>query len=70
MNVAEKLSREIARVTELREQYKSVAGLPGVNCAPVLAMISAALDRAHRAAGVDDALGQIAAVKELEGFTG
>lgn len=69
MNVAEKLAREIARVTELRGQYESLRGLPQVNVAPALAMMNAALERAKRAAGLDDTLAQIAAVHDLEGFT-
>lgn len=69
MNVAEKLAREIARVTELRGQYESLRGMPQVNVEPAIAMLNAALERAKRAAGLDDALTQIAAVLDLEGFT-
>lgn len=69
MNVAEKLSREIARVAILRERYMSLDRMPGVNVKFVLVRISNALDIAHAAAGVDDALEQIAALRELEGFT-
>lgn len=69
MNVAEKLAREIARVTELRGQYASLDGMPSVNVKPVMTMIDVALEAAKRAAGVDDAVEQIRALKDLEGFT-
>lgn len=68
MNVAEKLAREIARVTELRGQYASMDGVPGVNVKPVMALIDTALEAAKRAAGVDDAVEQIRALQDLEGF--
>lgn len=68
MNVPEKLAREIARVTELRGQYASLDGMPGVNVKPLMFLIDQSLEVAKKAAGENDALTQIAALKTLEGF--
>jgi len=69
MNVAEQLAREISRVTAVRERYAEIDGMPQVNVKPVLLMIDQTLERAKLAAGIDDVLIQIEAVKELEGFS-
>ena len=69
MNVAEKLADEIERVAKLREQYKELDGQLGVNVKPAIFLMTHAIDNAKRAAGVDDALTQIAALQVLEGFT-
>lgn len=68
MNVPEKLAREIRRVTELRCQYEEVGKLPNVIVGPAVMLMDAALEKACKAAGLDDALVQIAALRELEGF--
>ena len=68
MNVAEKLAREIRRVTELRERYRGLDKMPRVNTAPAMAMMHSALEAACVAAGQDDAEVQLAALRELEGF--
>lgn len=68
MNVAEKLAREIRRVTELREFYREAGKVPGVNVAPAMLMMGMSLEGACKAAGMDDATVQLAALKELEGF--
>ncbi len=69
MNAPEKLAAEISRVTELRERYKSLRSMPGVNVEPAIFMMTAAIANAIKAAGVDDAIAQIKAIKDLEGFT-
>jgi hypothetical protein len=69
MNVAEKLAREIRRVTELREQYARMDGMPNINVKPAMAMMNLALNAACEATGMNDAEVQIAAVKELESYT-
>lgn len=68
MNVAEKLAREIRRVTELRGLYAEVGKMPQVVVGPAVMLMDAALEQACKAAGVDDALVQMAALQELEGF--
>jgi len=68
MNVPEKLAREIRRVTELRCRYEEVDKLPNVIVGPAMMLMDAALEQACKAAGVDDALIQMAALQELEGF--
>ena len=69
MNVAEKLASEISRVTTLRCVYVALRGTPQVNVEPAIALMSLALIRAIKAAGVNDAFTQMEAVEELEGFT-
>ena len=68
MNAAEKLAREISRVTALRCQYESVLPVLGQRVNPAIDMMNAALEKAFFAAGVDNALPQLNALKELEGF--
>lgn len=68
MNLPEKLAREIRRVTELREQYRKLEGTPNVMVAPAMAMMNLALETACTAAGDDNVINQILALKELEGF--
>jgi len=68
VNLAEKLAREIRRVTELRELYREAGKEPRVNVAPAMMMMDMALEAACIAAGKDDAVEQLAALKELEGF--
>lgn len=68
VNVAEKLAREIARVTALREQYATLDGMPQINVKPALLMLDWALEDAKRATGIDDAGQQIAALSSLQGF--
>lgn len=70
MNLPEKLSREIARVTGIRASYYTLRNTPGVNVAPAMTMMAQSLERAHKAAGSGDPAEQIAAIKDLEGFTG
>ena len=69
MNVAEKLARELVRVTELRSQYEDIRGAKGVNVEPAIYRMTIAIDQGVKAAGVDDAITQMKAIKELEGFT-
>lgn len=68
VNVAEKLAREIRRVTELRERYREAGKMPGIIVAPAMMMMDTALNSACEAAGLDDAEAQIAALKMLQGF--
>lgn len=70
MNVPEKLAREIARVTELRGQYAELDGMPGVNVKFALHDMDTTLEQAKKAAGLNDAVEQIRALKHLESFTG
>ena len=68
MNVAEKLAREITRVTTIRANYAALDGKRGLEIKPALWLIDLDLERAKRAAGMDDAVEQIAALQELEGW--
>ena len=69
MNLPEKLAREIARVSELREQYSLFRGQPNINVEPAIFMMDDALEKAKQAAGSPDIEGQIREIKNLEGFT-
>ena len=47
-----------------------MAGMPGINVGPAVAMMGAALERAKTAAGSQDIEGQIHALEDLQGFSG
>lgn len=72
MNVAEKLAREIARVAAIRQQYADLdeKNLLRANFKPAIFMMDQSLDAAMKAAGIDDAIEQMRALADLEGFTG
>jgi hypothetical protein len=63
----EKLSREIERVTILREKYRLWREQAAVTAA--IAMMTAAIDAGHTAAGGGDLIEIIQAIRTLEGFT-
>lgn len=66
MNIAEKLSRQIERVTLLRCTYRLVTG---TNTRPAVALMDAAIEAGHHAAGSGDAQTVIEAVRALQEFT-
>jgi hypothetical protein len=68
MNVAEKLAREIRRVAELRCFYEDMGKTHGMIVGPARMLMDAALEQACKAAGIDDATVQLAALQSLEGF--
>lgn len=68
-NTAEKLAREIRRVTELRCEYARLKNMPGLNVAPVMLLMERALEKACVAAGSGEVVTVIAAINDLEGFT-
>jgi hypothetical protein len=74
MNIAEALSRGVERVTDLRALYRNLAkNLPGdlankLATGPAVVMMTAALQKAHLAAGSNDALEVMRAYEELKGF--
>lgn len=73
MNAAEKLAREIMRVTELRclyQQTQREADQRGykVNTQFVTTLMASALENACKAAGTNDAIEVLSALKGLEGF--
>lgn len=65
MNVAEKLAREIRRVSGIRHHYVAVGDAGKF----ALTLIDAALEQGCKAAGVDDAITQMVALQELKGFS-
>ena len=69
MNIAEKLAREISRVTEIREHYEALRHMPNVIVAPQIAMMTATLEDAFAAARSNDPVHVIRALANLEGFT-
>lgn len=74
MNAAEKLAREINRVTLLRCQHEEAQRLiDSLSCAPVMTpammLIDLALEEAYVAAGSNDAMMVLSALQNLGGFT-
>ena len=65
-SVESKLLDEIERLSGLRAQYASLRGTPD----PVIAMMTAAINRAKQAILADDPLAIITALRDLEGFPG
>lgn len=65
MNVAEKLAREIRRVAGIRHYYEEI----GPSGQFGLMMIDQSLEAGCVAAGKDDAVEQIGALKSLEGIS-
>ena len=66
MNLVEGLSREIARVTELREQYGE---LPANAGAFAMTMMAKSLEDAHRAIGSNDTQEMMKAYQDLQEYT-
>lgn len=81
MNLPEKLAREIARVAVIRERYARAEDdlvkamkqsdtkfQAAINMQPALALMAHALEHAYGAIGGDNALDQITALENLQGF--
>mgnify|MGYP003522557390 CR=1 FL=1 len=68
MNAAEKLAREISRVTLVREHYEEAGRLTAGRAVvgPQVVMMTKVLEDAFVAAGSNDALQVLAALKDLE----
>lgn len=65
MNAMQKLAEEITRVTELRDRYRSIDGLPQVNAKLALFMMDKDLKEAQEANGSNDPVAVIGALKSL-----
>lgn len=70
MNAAEKLAGEIERVTMVREHYRLREAIPGANMQPAIMLMTAAIEKAKAAVGSGEAVDVVAALKDLEGFSG
>lgn len=68
MNAAEKLSREIRRVTEIREQYREAGKALGIMVEPAMLMMELALEEVCLASGANDVVRVLRSLKSLEGF--
>lgn len=66
MNLAEKLAREISRVTKIKSHYEEAGRRPGVNVAFALYDINDALEQAFAASGSNDVLQVMKAHARLE----
>lgn len=68
MNAAEKLAREISRVTLVREHFEEAGRLTAgrVVVGPQVAMMDKVLEDAFIAAGSNDALQVLGALQDLE----
>lgn len=71
MNAAEKLAREVVRVTKLRCQYEETGRLTKspASVKPAITLMEFAIEQACKALGADDAQATLRALKDLEGFT-
>ena len=67
-NLAERLAEEIARCSQILARTAALDGMPQVNVKPMLFMLDRSIAAATRAAGCDDALLQMAALQDLEGY--
>lgn len=67
-NVAEELSREIARVTKIRMMYAAIDGLPHANVKPALFLMDQSLEAEKKTAGLDGAVERIKALVDLRRF--
>lgn len=69
MNPAEKLSRAVEHVAEVRWFYRDyVDRIPSINARPAIVAMDVALQRAHEAAGSGDGDQIRKAISELEAF--
>jgi hypothetical protein len=65
MNAQEKLLEEIERVTVIREHFRGLRGMPNVIVEPQIAMQTASIERAKKAAASNDAVQVLAALQDL-----
>ena len=64
-----RLIREIRRVENLRARYDAVRDLPHVDVSSVLKMFDDALSKATKAAAGENRSAQLAAIRDLQGYT-
>ena len=64
------LPKEINRVRELQDQYKSMRGMPNVMVEPAIALMEHAIHSAIEAQGSGDVIAMLRAYEDLKGFTG
>lgn len=70
MNLVEGLSREIARVTELRAQYETLRGVPNVIVEPQIRMMNSAIELGQLAMGGGEIAKMMAALHTLKEWQG
>ncbi len=68
--LADALPREIDRVREIQDQYKSLRRMPNVIVEPQIAMMEAAIQSGVRAAAAGDVVEMIRAHEHLKTFEG
>ena len=64
-----RLIREIRRVENLRSRYDAVRDLPHVDVSSVVKMFDDALAKATKAAAGENRSAQLAAIRDLQGYT-
>ena len=69
MNLQERLVNEIERVSVLRERYRGLLVMPGINVKLAIAMMTSSIEFAKKAASLSDPLTIMGAIRDLEGFT-
>ena len=68
MNAAEKLAREIVRVTSLRSHFEALRSMPNVVVEPQIAMMNASIEKACLASGSNDVLQVLASLHDLSEY--
>lgn len=67
-SLATELPREINRVRELQDEYKSLRGMPNVIVEPQIAMMEGALRAAIASSSSGDVIAMMRAYENLKGF--
>ena len=68
-NLVDGLAGQIERVAGIREQFKSLRGMPNVIVEPQIALMTAELDAAKKAMGENDIPAMMQAYKSLEEYS-
>jgi hypothetical protein len=67
MPLPEKLSREVERLTVMRERLRAM-GSDSAGTLAAIALLAAIIEAAHKAAGRGEAAEMVSIVKHMEGF--
>ena len=67
-SLATELPEEIKRVSELRDEFISLRGMPNVVVEPQIAIMTAEIDRAVRSLASGDVVEMLRAYQALKGY--
>jgi hypothetical protein len=66
--LAEELPKQINRVREIQEQFKSLRSMPNVMVEPQIAMMEASIQAGIKAAAEGDTVAMLRACEDLKGY--